>query len=146
MKKSGSDFDQTHPRKRAESMRAQAMAQAQKRKEEFLGARVPMELRAKVIQRAEQEGLPVSLLIRRILENYVAGVALTSSSTAPNVAAPVAPVKQFAHVLAWDKITLNKDVSCTHCGAALEAGASAMLGLNPGHAPEILCERCKGAI
>lgn len=146
MKKSGSDFDTAHPRKRAENMRAQAMAQAQKRKEEFLGARVPMELRTKVIQRAEQEGLPVSLLIRRILENYVAGVAPTPSSTVANVAAPVAPVKQFAHVLAWDKITLNKDVSCTHCGAALKAGASAMLGLNPGHAPEILCERCKGVI
>ena len=140
MKKPDSKFEQEPPRQRGERMRAHALAQAHKRKEEFLGARVPMELRLKVIQRAEQEGLPVSLLIRRILENYIAGgapAALSASSTSS---------RQFAHVLAWDKITLNRDASCTHCGVSLKAGATAVLGLNPGHAPEILCDQCKGAI
>lgn len=52
----------------AQAMRNQALSVAMKRKEEFLGARVPKELRDKVTARANEEGIPVSILIRNILE------------------------------------------------------------------------------
>lgn len=53
---------------RAQSMRDNALSVAMKRKEEFLGARVPKELRNKVTARANEQGIPVSILIRNILE------------------------------------------------------------------------------
>src|SRR3569832_1831157 len=49
-------------------VRDQAMAMAMKRKEEYLGARVPRWLKDKVIERARDTGVPVSILIRIILE------------------------------------------------------------------------------
>lgn len=52
----------------AQAMRDAAMSAAMQRKEEFLGARVPKELRDKVIRRAEHLNVPVSILIRTILE------------------------------------------------------------------------------
>ena len=52
----------------ARLMRDKARATAMKRKEEYLGARVPRELRSKVIARAAELGIPVSILIRNILE------------------------------------------------------------------------------
>ena len=54
---------------RAQTMRDQALSVAMKRKEEFLGARVPKELRDKVTARANEQGIPVSILIRNILED-----------------------------------------------------------------------------
>src|SRR3569832_2340392 len=51
-----------------EEVRDQAMAMAMKRKEEYLGARVPRWLKDKVIERARDTGVPVSILIRNILE------------------------------------------------------------------------------
>lgn len=145
-------FETNSPAQFAASMREQAMARAQKRKEEFLGARVPKELRDKVTQRAEQEGLPVSLLIRRILEEFVGqpgqSVVKASEPRASVLVNSVATITQrFAHVLAWDKITLHREVTCVNCGVVLKAGSSAALGVtgNAGN-PLIICERCRESI
>lgn len=138
----------------AQAQRRKAMALAARRKEEFIGARVPRELRAKLFQRAEAEGLPVSLLMRRILEAYLLG-----AGEGQNPAVQIAGSRlraqndsqraetnasRFSHVLGWDNITLNRDVTCTGCGASLRAGGGATLGFPAtGGAPVILCDACK---
>lgn len=138
----------------AQAQRQKAMALAARRKEEFIGARVPRELRAKLFQRAEEEGLPVSLLMRRILEAYLLGVGDGQASIATPLRAnahtqdlpPRARLDttRFSHVLGWDNITLNRDVTCTGCGTGLRAGGKAVLGFAAtGGAPVILCDACR---
>ena len=58
---------------RAQAMRDKALSVAMKRKEEFLGVRVPKDLRDKVTDRANNLGIPVSILIRNILEEAFNG-------------------------------------------------------------------------
>lgn len=123
--------------------RDKAVAMAMKRKEEYLGARVPKELRDQVIQKANDMGVPVSILIRRILEDAFKDVGgVLKSSTAFDSALP--KVIPFESVLGWDRIVLNKSVPCTNCGVQLAAGVEVTLGLGA-PVPVVLCDRCKGA-
>ncbi|HKI81175.1 MAG TPA: hypothetical protein VKA04_05970, partial [Pseudodesulfovibrio sp.] len=57
--------------RRGKTYRDKATSNAMQRKEEYLGARVPKELRDQVVQRASELGMPVSILIREILEEAV---------------------------------------------------------------------------
>lgn len=137
--------------KKGGEMRAQAMAMAAQRKEEFLGARVPKALRDKVMQRAELEGVPVSLFIRNILEDLFKDVAQTSSSNnQPKQAAPMGTLcmaERFASVLGWEDIRLNRAVPCSGCAGPLAQGMLVTLGLGmQGGAHVVLCQECKNRL
>ena len=149
---------------RAQAMRDNALSVAMKRKEEFLGARVPKELRDKVTARAHEQGIPVSILIRNILEEafknppgsgYSArGDELPQGQGAPPVPPAAAAlthpcVTRFPAVLGWDVIRLNRPVDCASCGKRLLPGASVTLGLvsglvQAGETHIILCDQCQG--
>ena len=133
--------------KRGQEMRDRAMAQAQKRKEEFLGARVPKGLRDKVIQSAEAQGISVSILIRRILEKAFEGEVASSVSTKSDdieQRASVDVTQRFPSVLGWETIILNQGVSCSACSCGLSAGSHVTLGLSAtGGSPIVLCDHCK---
>lgn len=138
----------------AQARRNKARATAMKRKEEYLGARVPRELRGKVIARANELGIPVSILIRNILEeafppgnDTMAGAA---AEAGPGVAATASgnvsrtPVTEFPNVIGWEKITLNRPMTCTACGRRIEPGVRVTLGLtSPGEEHVIICGTCK---
>lgn len=132
--------------KYGQEMRDRAMAQAKKRKEDFLGARVPKGLRDKVIQSAEAQGISVSILIRRILEKAFEGeesssIAVTQTNQQQ---APVNIAQRFPSVLGWDSIILNKGVSCSACSCGLSTGSRVTLGLSvTGGSPIVLCDHCK---
>lgn len=133
--------------KYGQEMRDRAMAQAKKRKEDFLGARVPKGLRDKVIQSAEEQGISVSILIRRILEKAFEGETAPSvvATQASQQQAPVDIAQRFPSVLGWDSITLNQGVSCSACRCALSTGSHVTLGLSAtGGSPIVLCDHCKG--
>lgn len=126
-------------------MRERALSMAMKRKEEYLGARVPRELRDRVLQRSKDLGIPVSILIRNILEE-----AFKESSEAAMVAAGQEAVEtgkdeRFLAVLGWEKIVLNRNVVCSGCSISLHAGQSVTLGLGAGE-PIVLCDKCKSRI
>ena len=137
--------------KRGQEMRERAMATAKKRKEEFIGARVPKELRDKVIQRASDEGVSVSILIRQILERAFSESGERSTPTMANrqVAAAkddgkVLLKNKFSNVLGWESISLNTGINCACCGKRLNEGENATIGLTfNGAAPVVLCNRCK---
>ena len=137
----------------AQARRNKARASAMKRKEEYLGARVPRELRGKVIARANELGIPVSILIRNILEEAFSAnnVTTTDSGAGVDEAAatdsanePGPSVTDFPSVIGWEQITLNRPMTCTGCGHRIEPGVRVTLGLtSPGEEHVILCSNCK---
>ncbi len=139
------------PITQAQAMRDKAMSVAMKRKEEFLGARVPKTLRDRVIQRASDLGVPVSILIRKILEEaFSEGQAAGHNFVVPNPQAAVNAVSQpprFPSVLGWEEIKLNRQMDCSGCGRRLAPGMLVTFGLGvSGEGHIILCDQCKDRI
>lgn len=128
-------------RKQSRIMRESAM----KRKEEYLGARVPKELREKVIAKADSLGIPVSILIRNILEEAFKNQTLgETSQTKPAAGASNRHDMKYPDVIGWEKITLNRDMSCSACSRVLPAGNVATIGLGISRESHVLlCEKCR---
>lgn len=135
-------------------MGSKALAVALKRKEEYLGARVPKELKEKVISRAEELKIPVSILIRNVLEEAFGEKVLSKQigssgkDTFPqrNRSSDVGENK-FPMVLGWEDIRLNRSTVCTGCGKALEPGSYVTLGIAaPGEERILLCDICKESL
>ena len=137
--------------KRGQEMRERAMDAAKKRKEEFIGARVPKALRDKVIQQAKVQGVSVSILVRQILEQAFNDEQKSHCSSISNPAQAtiqkddkVLLKQKFSNVLGWESITLNTQVSCACCAKELNEGDAATVGLTMnGSSPVVLCNRCK---
>lgn len=130
-----------YARKQASAARERARDTAARRKEEFLGARVPKELRDKVIARARTLGIPVSILIRNILEEAF------GAAEKPTPAATADRVVRYPGVIGWEDITLNRSMTCAGCSREIAAGAQATLGLGaPGEDHVILCQRCSESL
>ena len=136
---------------RAQAMREQALSVAMKRKEEFLGARVPRALRDQVMERANTLGVPVSILIRNILEEaFKRPVAPVACSAPPQESLQKGRgIERFPAVLGWEVMRLNRPAACACCGTPLLPGASVTLGLvsgmvEAGAAHIILCDQCQG--
>ena len=136
--------------KRGREMREQAMAAAKKRKEEFIGARVPKELRDKVIKRAEGEGVSVSILVRRVLEqafndsDFVSTTINKQQKSQSREDDKALLKKKFSNVLGWETISLNTQVNCASCDKRMDEGDVATVGISlSGGSPVVLCNRCK---
>ncbi len=121
--------------RRARAARDRAVKTAMRRKEEYLGARVPKALKERVIAQAEREGIPVSLLIRRTLE-----------AAFPEPERPVAPTPPasaaLAQVFAWQPVEVAREGHCAACGRSLPAGAQGWLAIGGGE-PALVCGECK---
>lgn len=153
-------FKSQPDRTMAEKMSAVASRQrdkvvnvAMKRKEEFLGARVPKELRDRVITKANELNIPVSILIRQILEEAFSnkGMDVVKSVVANNVTDGLAPNPSYAlkypDVIGWEKISLNKMMTCATCSHALLAGIGVYYGVGGNAGSQvILCQTCAHAI
>ncbi len=141
--------------KRGEGMRNKAMAMAMKRKEEYLGARVPKALKARVISKAEEMGIPVSLLMRRLLEQSFpegsesAGAGFNDG----HIAVEEKPVMQkapqlnrdkYADIIGWKSMEVNQDRSCERCKEPLPRGTDASLGFTSSDVGYVIvCQQCK---
>lgn len=132
---------------RADAMRQQAMSVAEKRKQEYLGARVPKALREKILLKAEALGIPVSILIRNILTEYIENIGaekLTQEKVVNRTdLAEEAKKNLFDEVIGWEKLTLNKEVVCSCCTKQMNKGDEVVFGVVPGKSHVILCELCK---
>lgn len=148
--------------KRGADMRDKAMAMAMKRKEEYLGARVPKALKERVINKADEMGIPVSTLMRQLLEQSfpedgslsgyseqgVSGAVGSSFSTEQKVvsqpAAKVDVVDVYAGIIAWKSIEVNQDRSCERCKEPLPRGSGASLGFTSSDGGYVIvCSSCK---
>jgi len=132
-------------------MREKAMAVAMKRKEEYLGARVPKALKERVIKKADEMGIPVSLLIRRVLEEAFSdggdvSAAVSSTAAVQSPAVPAAPQKKdnFSDIIGWKNMEVNQDRSCERCREPLPKGTVAELGFNASDTGYVIvCSQCK---
>lgn len=129
---------------------AKALAIAMKRKEEYLGARVPRELKERVIRRAEELGIPVSILLRKVLEDAFGdqrGGAAALQTVSEDRRNEAIGVRRYPAVLGWESIRLNKSVSCTGCGSELKAGKQIIMGVaSPEEERILLCDICKESL
>ena len=123
--------------RRARAARDRALRTAMRRKEEYLGARVPRGLKERVIARAAEEGIPVSLLIRQVLE---AAFPESDAPATPPAQAPAGPV------LAWQAVELAAPGVCARCGEGQPAGARMWHGLGVEPSPYLVCDGCKEAL
>jgi len=131
-------------------VRNKARANAMKRKEEYLGARVPKELRDKVIAQADKLEIPVSILIRNILEDAFMQTNLddegkTSLQREKRIdSSDLQKNDEYPAVIGWEVMTLNRLMTCSGCGNDLKPGSAVTFGLaGPGENHVILCSRCK---
>lgn len=134
-------------------MRTKALSAAMKRKEEYLGARVPKELKDKVIKRAAGLGIPVSILIRKVLEGAFSESELDEKSLDINTRSdhcqePLgAAANRYPTVLGWEHIRLNRQTMCAGCGKKIERGTCVTLGLSvQGEEHIILCDICSESL
>jgi hypothetical protein len=87
-------------------MKSKALAAAVKRKEEDSGARIPKEIKDKVIKRAVALGIPVSVLIRKQLGGACADFRLRIDSGRRHVgggalgAYPAVPEREASRAIA----------------------------------------------
>ena len=135
-------------------VKAKALAIAMKRKEEYLGARVPKELKERVIARASELRIPVSNLIRNVLEEAFGGQGLEKEISNSRLSTyikknslGIASANRFPMVLGWEDIRLNRSTVCTGCGKNLEPGSYVILGIAaPGEERILLCDICKESL
>jgi len=132
------------------------------RKERVLHTRVPAVLEAELKRFADNLRVPVSNLVRTILEDamQVADVAsdhveVRLRKAAEQLEHERTKLKQrvqrgdpLAAVFAFQEVTLAQPAQCAKCGTRLEAGARAHLGLTdapgPGRSPQRIfaCGAC----
>ena len=135
-------------------MRAKGLSAAMKRKEEYLGARVPKELKERVIKHAAGLGIPVSILIRKVLEQaFSESDSDASSLSVSNQTAMLQArsgnfeINKYPKVLGWERIRLNRRMACDGCGNNVESGVNATLGLSlQGDDHVILCDLCSESL
>ncbi len=110
---------------------------ADERKEKVLHTRIPAGLEEQIKRLAERLRVPVSNLVRNMLEDAMAmgRDALEMGRRVRDAGAGVAPpngsaVAAFPDIYGWQRLTLNVNVPCARCGKELEAGDDAFVGLS----------------
>jgi hypothetical protein len=128
------------------------------RQERWLHTRISETLEHALKREARRRRLPVSLLVRNVLEgalelveDLVEGgfeVARRSQDLARAVSEPgVARHDDVDDVYGWQEIVLNRDGACARCATALAAGAPAHRGLRESPGPPVfLCASCIAAL
>ena len=134
------------------------------RKDRLIQTRVPRDLESTLKKEARRQGLSVSQLIRNILgsafdlvEDVVADVdqiVTGSVALAQQVSRGARRIAESARgedgadplslVEAWNRVVLNRDVTCTRCRAEIVKGEEGYAGLR-GQASPIrawLCSHC----
>jgi len=137
---------------------------ASPRKDRLIQTRVPRDLESTLKQEARRQGVSVSQLIRNILgsafdlvEEVVADVdqivtdsvalaqqvsrgarRIADSARSEGAADPLGPVE------AWNRVVLNREVTCTKCRAEIAKGEEGYAGLRAQAGPirAWLCSRC----
>ena len=109
-------------------------------KERVIHTRVPAALEEKLKAHAERLRVPVSNLIRIILEDAVAG-PLELRRTEDRAVVTASP-----SVLGYQPFLPSVPGVCHRCGAAVEAGSEAFLGLTDSPGPRLMaCSSCVAA-
>ncbi|MCH9683568.1 MAG: hypothetical protein K0V04_19170 [Deltaproteobacteria bacterium] len=131
----GSDLRKMRKEERARSK--------QLRKDRLVQTRVDRRLQKILVDKARQQRMSVSNLVRNILEDAF-GLAPPQEEPASSEEPQALAEPQLEHIYAWNAVKLGKAVDCSRCGNSMEAGEAAMIGLSED--PEAdrawLCTEC----
>lgn len=148
-------------------MSAQRERSGAARKDRLIQTRVPRDLERTLKKEAERQRLSLSHLIRNILEDafeLVDGVVADVDQIVTDSVALARNVHRGARrlgstarrrerddlldVYAWNEVLLNRDATCSSCGAEIARGATGWAGLSdaPGHRRAWLCADCAAAL
>jgi hypothetical protein len=114
------------------------------RKERVIHTRVPKSLEDELRRRAEDLGISVSNLVRNVLGHTfgLVGDVVADSQAVARAARGSRPTRR-REVIAWQAISVAKDMACPRCRTTIGKGTGAMVALlADGSAGAIECTRC----
>jgi hypothetical protein len=128
------------------------MSRLRHRQERWLHTRISEDLEEALKSEARRRRLPVSLLVRNVLEGAFdlveelvetgLHVARRSQDLTRGVARR-AETERLDDVYGWQELILNRATDCARCAATLDAGARAYRGLRDRTGPPVfLCAVC----
>lgn len=130
------------------------------RKEKVIHTRIPAALEDQIKRLAEGLRVPVSNLVRNMLEDALAMTrrfgrpGTEPGDTVPEAAPPAtsapatdleSPGPDLSSIYGWQALTLNLDTTCARCQQGLEAGDDAYVGLTDQQTPRgrtFICPDC----
>lgn len=116
------------------------------RKDRVLQTRVPQSLYDELVEQAGKLRVPVSNLVRNILEdsarmvgNIVDGSLQIAAALGDRVGE-----RELAAVVGWQPMTANKNLICVRCGRTVAKGEQAFTSVGaPDGRTFIICEGCE---
>ena len=124
-------------------------AEANERKNRVLQARVPESLYSDLVDQAGRLRVPVSNLVRNILEDSIRMVE-TIVDGGIEIAEALggrASQKELSSVAGWQPMTANRRLACAGCGAAIAKGQEAFTSVGAsGGRTFVICGECQCAL
>ena len=115
-------------------------------KDHVLQARVSSSMYDKLVEQASRLRVPVSNLVRNILEDSIrmVGNIVEGSLEIAEVLGTGVSDKELSEVLGWQPLVANRRLTCNRCGKAVEKGDTAMTSVgSPTGRTIVICEGCK---
>ena len=116
------------------------------RKDHVLQARVPLSLYNNLVAQARRLRVPVSNLVRNILEDstrMVENIVDSGIEIAEAIGSGV-DEEEISSVLGWQPMIANRRLVCSRRGCVIEKGSEAFMSVGaPGSRTFVICEGCK---
>ena len=116
------------------------------RMDRVLQARVSESLYRQLAEQAARLRVPVSNLVRNILEDSTRflGHIVDGGFEIVQALNQHASEAELDAVLGWQPMSANKQMECAHCGATIAKGDKALLSVGaPGGRSYVICKKCK---
>jgi hypothetical protein len=116
------------------------------RKDHVLQARVPPSLYNHLVAQARRLRVPVSNLVRNILEDSTRMVEniVDSGIEIAEAIGKGMDDEDLSSVLGWQPMMANKRLACSRCGRPIQKGSEAFMSVGaPGSRTFVICEGCK---
>jgi hypothetical protein len=116
------------------------------RKDHVLQARVSPSLYNSLVAQARRLRVPVSNLVRNILEDstrMVENIVDGGIEIAEAIGRGV-DEEELSSVLGWQPMIANRRLACSHCNGEIRKGKQAFMSVGaPGSRTFVICEACK---
>lgn len=116
------------------------------KKDRILQTRVSQTLYQDLVRQARRLRVPVSNLVRNMLEDSLTmvGNIVDGGLEIAEALTGGTSEKELREVLGWQPITVNRQLHCASCGNRIEKGKSALIGVGaPSGRTFIICEDCQ---
>lgn len=145
MKKKHPSPKKPRPRKR-QSEQDRGGRPKPERKDHVLQARVSPSLYNSLVAQARRLRVPVSNLVRNILEDstrMVENIVDGGIEIAEAIGRGMDKEARLS-VLGWQPMVANRRLACSHCGGEIHKGKEAFMSVGePGSRTFVICEACK---